>query len=304
MFLFRQKEIPDFLKEALTCNFKMFPFMSFFYGDRSTFNSFNLENLKNNDAEFYLAKKILKNGLSFSLEERNTLYFFATSRKTILLKKHKNISFMSFFILYNMLYLKDMSDECSRMHNSPIFKAKNNGLIKKNFILSELLVSNSGCNKKNMKNIDLTHSYSYSEYLSTTAKRFVYLNKDLIIKEKIKDKKLLLSIMDSSKKNTYAHEIFNIDNFVNNFSYIPRDVLILCMSHLEKDDLLHFVNGNIIAKPVLFEDFHTYKSLEDYDFGKLLIEVRESMQNNSHILSRCDDKDVVSIYRKISYGKI
>lgn len=297
MFLLRKKEFNVAFVNSLDYGYKPFNWLSFFYGNLNIIDSY-----KNEDFEFKLYRKISTNPIDFTEEERNALYFYASMIRLILLKKNKNISLPSYFLLQNYKNLDYIKEKWKKIYLHPLYKAKINGQINSNFVLSEManflaeeLVS--------IKNIELSDSVDSFYEVSARSKMFVknhfnYVKREHLLKHKFFSESL------SDKQKMYGLKEANIDDITNSFTYLNNEILLLCISHLNEDNMFFISNGQIILKEKFLYEYKAMVSQESKEFNKQILDLHTSFVEKSHTLHRCDDSDVYKIFKKACHGKV
>jgi hypothetical protein len=298
MLLVRELEIPSTITASLKCEYSYFPFCSFFYGEEPS-----TEHFVNKDFEFELLKKVQNNSFSFEIEERNALYFYAVIKRLTILKRAKDVSVCSLFYLANMHYRQELINMWQDLYLHPLFIIKNNGVIQEDFILTELAESINK-NKFEIQNRHMSSGISYVDKIDFRLKRFVDLYHDLLDERIFKQSTILQEYVD--KKNDAQSVCYdkNIDTFVEQFPYLHKDIILVLLCHVVHNKFLSAVNGHIVAKPRFIHDSKMLINQESKNFIKELKELHSSMLGNSHILVRCDDKDVCKLFKKASYVKM
>jgi hypothetical protein len=298
MLLIRNLEIPSTITASLKCQYSKFPFYSFFYGEEPLTEVF-----ANKDFEFELLKKVQYNSCAMSSQDRNALYFYATIRRLTILKRAKDSSVCSLFYLINTTDTQELINMWQDLYLHPLFIIKNNGVIQEDFILTELAESISK-KKFEIKYGYMSSDVSYVDKVDFRLKRFVNLYYDFLDERVLNQSSVLKAYIDSKDVAQSVCYDKNIDTFVNQFSYLHQDVISILLFHIVQDKFLSTVNGHMVAKPRLIHDSKILINHESKNFIKELKELHSSMLGNSHVLARCDDKDVCKLFKKASYVKM
>ena len=184
-----------------------------------------------------------------------------------------------------------------------LFIIKNNGVIEEDFILTELAESINK-NSFEIQNRHMSSDVSYVDKIDFRLKRFVDLYHDLLDERIFKQSTILQEYV--GKKNDTQSVCYdkNIDTFIEQFPYLHKDIILVLLYHVVHNKFLSAVNGHIVAKPRFIHDSKMLINQESKNFIKELKELHSSMLGNSHILVRCDDKDVCKLFKKASYVKM
>ena len=304
MLLIKKSEISTTIKASLTCETVLHPWYSLFYGDQNILDKFKADSFSNQDIEYQIFKKMGSNGSFFSEEERNCLFIYASIRRIMIMKKSKEISALSFFILENFPEINNLSEIWRELYGSPIFNAKNNGVIKEDFILTELLNSIKSEDTVPVVNYSLSSIVSYTDEMSGSSVVFVGRYKDYIDKLKIKYNKLLSMHLEDKQGSIRSFEKVSVDRLAKHFWYLSKDSFLLCATHLREDKLVNLVNGQIVLKQKFMQEYKHTKVRESKSFINEIKDLHKSVSESSHMLLRCDNKDVIKLYKKACYAKI
>lgn len=298
MILLREKELDGFYLSCLKESYNFYNGLSFFYN-----NGIKKFNFINTDFEYGLIKKIKNSKSEFNQVERNSIYYYSNIRRLVLHKKINKFSLPSYFVINNFLDLKKVTKFWKVLYLHPLYKAKNAGNLRENFVLSEMIKFLSKSELVDIKNSDISGNCNYLYDVYARAKFFINNHKDVVDIEKIKRNKEIKELL----LDNYTFQSIkdcNVDTFFENFDYLHKEVLILCISHLEKDDLLRFYNGHIYLNKNFIDNYLNVFSQETKYLKNELSELHEVIKNGSHTLSRCDDKDVQKLFKKGCYAKI
>ena len=277
MLLIKKSEISTTIKASLTCETVLHPWYSLFYGDQNILDKFKADSFSNQDIEYQIFKKMGSNGSFFSEEERNCLFIYASIRRIIIWRE---------------------------LYGSPIFNAKNNGVIKEDFILTELLNSIKSEDTVPVVNYSLSSIVSYTDEMSGSSVVFVGRYKDYIDKLKIKYNKLLSMHLEDKQGSIRSFEKVSVDRLAKHFWYLSKDSFLLCATHLREDKLVNLVNGQIVLKQKFMQEYKHTKVRESKSFINEIKDLHKSVSESSHMLLRCDNKDVIKLYKKACYAKI
>lgn len=298
MLLLRKKEFHRIFLNALNCKSTDTLWLSFFYGDK-----LDTDKYENTDFEFNLIKKLSNPASVFSKEERSALLFYSTIKRLTLIKKSKNISTASYYIIQNAVNLKKIKEYFKASYLHPIYKAKTSGILKKEFVLCETVLHLAKDNLTDLSDSYLSDRISGFDEISARSISFINRYLENFNIDKIKKD----SFIYESVKGSPCFKVIkqcNVNEMSSTFSYLNKDVIILCLEHLKQDGLIRVLNGNVILSESFIYDYNSIAALESLAFKKQLNDLHLMLSNGDNMILRCDDKDVYKLFKRACYEKM
>jgi hypothetical protein len=302
MFLFKENFIHKDIYKYINCNFEKTKLISFFYG--SLENNFvnNINTYKNVDDEYLLYKKLYSlTNQNFSEQERNSLYFFSKLRSIISSHKMNGLSLFShlFLNLFNYKSQFEIAEQIWNMEMMRSIEVTNYNIY---YLFCELSQSGGDDCIEEVSNSRLCSFHDTGCSISCIEKDFIkfYMH---IISSKINENPYLHKCVIESQKTFRCNKNLNIDILRKNFSILDDHIILIMLYHLEQDAIMSSVNGTIAMHKDFIKNHRIFKS-KTAIFNKHVNNLIDSISYGKHELKKCDDRDVLKIYRSICNGKM
>lgn len=320
MLLIRKNEIKQNSINLLSSQFKVvnFEFESFYYGN----NALGIHNLNMLDKcqsiseEHKLIRDVIKHSyknIEISVKSRAYSYLMARLKSMSIEYVPSNIDILSFYFIVNLNDEVVSNEVLKTFWNSESgLRVMSNDIIISSAIIMSYIESYLEKNK-NVKKIDYIstffepshYGFSSPAYCGLRERCFILNNFEIISK---KNSNLYKKEIDEHKKyiknlnHIYCNDIFSVSNLYEKFNYIPEDIFVLIIESLFVKMLVFPYSGNLLFSKNVSENIKQYVSIQRKGFVNKMKELHNSIVNKETMLHKCESKDFIKIYERISHG--